>query len=307
VIEATFINDEVSRDLDEAIAFARAEGIAAIELRLIGDTNVVQLPWPQLHEVRRKLVAAGLGVAALSTPLFKCPLDGAPHDDAPDPFRAASHDFGDHLALIPRATAVAAFLGTARLRCFAFLGSGTYEEARVAILERLRLAGAEAMSFDPSARLCIENEPSTYVRSAADVGSLVRELGAPFEVLWDPGNAYFAGERAPRLGFDHVADLVTHIHVKDPRTEDGAMRFVPVGQGEIDYAAQTAAWAESGYTGFVSLEPHIMIGSSSLDGARACLDYLRPLLAAADAGGRVGDAADPGVAAESTPGPRDVS
>lgn len=299
MIEATFINDEVSRDLDEAIAFARAEGIAAIELRMIGDTNVVQLPWPQLHEIRRKLVAAGLSVAALSTPLFKCPLDGVPHDDDPDPFRAASHDFGDHVALIPRATAVAAFLGTARLRCFAFLGRGVFEEARVAILERLRLAGEEALSFDPSARLCIENEPSTYVRSAADVGALVGELGAPFEVLWDPGNAYHAGERGPLLGFDDVADLVTHIHVKDPRSANGATYYVPVGQGEIDYPAQVAAWAASGYAGYVSLEPHIMIGSSSLDGARACLDYLRPLLAAANAG--VPGAADAAAAASRRP------
>jgi sugar phosphate isomerase/epimerase len=302
VIEATFINDEVSRDLDEAIAFARAEGLAAIELRMIGDTNVVQLPWPQLEEIRRKLAAAGLRVAALSTPLFKCPLDGLPHDADPDPFRAASHDFGDHLALIPRATAVAAFLGTRRLRCFAFLGSGAYDEARVAILERLRLAGEEAISFDPSARLCIENEPSTYVRSAAEVGSLVRDLGAPYEVLWDPGNAYVSGERGPGLGFDHVADLVTHIHVKDPRIEDGATRFVPVGQGEIDYPAQVSAWAESGYTGYVSLEPHILIGRSSLDGARACLDYLRPLLAAANEGrlgaGEAGDV-DPDAAGAS--------
>jgi sugar phosphate isomerase/epimerase len=286
MIEATFINDEVSHDLDEAIAFARAEGIAAIELRMIGDTNVVQLPWPRLDEIRRKLAAAGLRVAALSTPLFKCPLDGLPHDADPDPFRAASHDFGDHLALIPRATAVAAFLGTTRLRCFAFLGDGAYETARVAILERLRLAGEEALSFDPQARLCIENEPSTYVRSAAEVASLVRELGAPYEVLWDPGNAYHAGERGPLVGFDDVADLVTHIHVKDPQSLDGATRYVPVGQGEIDYAAQVAAWAASGYAGYVSLEPHLIIGSSSLDGARACLDFLRPLLAAANAGVR---------------------
>jgi sugar phosphate isomerase/epimerase len=85
MIEATFINDEVSHDLDEAIAFARAEGIAAIELRMIGDTNVVQLPWPRLDEIRRKLAAAGLRVAALSTPLFKCPLDGCRTTPIPTP------------------------------------------------------------------------------------------------------------------------------------------------------------------------------------------------------------------------------
>jgi sugar phosphate isomerase/epimerase len=284
MIEATFINDEVSRDLDEAIAFARAEGLGAIELRMIGDTNVVQLPWRELEEVHRKLAGAGLRVAALSTPLFKCPLDGETDAADPDPFRAASQDFDDHLALIPRASAVAAFLGTRRLRCFAFLGTGAYADVRGAILERLRQAGAALAEADPTARFCVENEHTTYVRTAAEVASLVRDLGEPFEALWDPGNAHFAGERGHLLGFADVADLVTHIHVKDPREEDGTTRFVPVGQGDIDYPVQVAAWAEHGYAGYVSLEPHILVGHSSLEGARACLDYLRPLLAAANAG-----------------------
>jgi sugar phosphate isomerase/epimerase len=284
VIEPTFINDEVSRDLGEAIAFARAEGLGAIELRMIGATNVVQLPWTELEEIRRVLGEAGLRVAALSTPLFKCPLDGEGGDADPDPFRAASHDFDDHLALIPRASAVAALLGTRRLRCFAFLGTGAYADAREDVLERLRRAGAALAAADPTARFCVENEPSTYVRTAAELASLVRDLGEPFEALWDPGNAYHAGERGHLVGFDDVADLVTHIHVKDPRDDNGATRYVPLGGGDIDYPAQVAAWAAAGYAGYVSLEPHIIVGRSSLEGARACLDYLRPLLAAANAG-----------------------
>jgi sugar phosphate isomerase/epimerase len=284
MIEATFINDEVSRDLDEAIAFARAEGLGAIELRMVGATNVVQLPWAELEAIEGKLRGAGLRVAALSTPLFKCPLAGAGGDDDPDPFRAASHDFDDHLALIPRAAAVATLLGTRRLRCFAFLGSGAYADAREAILERLRRAGATLAAADPTMRFCVENEPSTYVRSAAELGSLVRDLGGPFEALWDPGNAYHAGERGHLLGFADVAEWVTHIHVKDPLTEGGTIRYVPLGGGDLDYAAQVAAWAAAGYAGYVSLEPHIIIGRASLDGARACLDVLRPLLAAVNAG-----------------------
>jgi sugar phosphate isomerase/epimerase len=302
VIEATFINDEVSRDLDEAIAFAGAEGIGAIELRMVGATNVVQLPWHELEEIRRKLDAAGLRVAALSTPLFKCPLDGAPSADDPDPFKAASQDFDDHLALIARASAVAAFLGTQRLRCFAFLGHGAYADVRDDILERLQRAGAALTAADPLARFCIENEHTTYVRTAAEVASLVRDLGEPFEVLWDPGNAHVAGERGHLVGFADVAGLVTHIHAKDPVEEGGTIRFVPLGQGDIDYPAQVAAWAEHGYAGYVSLEPHIMVGHSSQDGVRACLDYLRPLLAAANAGvPGAADATAAAVAAGETP------
>ncbi len=285
MLQATFISDEVSRDLDEAIAFARSEGIPAIELRMIGDTNVVELPWPEIERIRAKLEHADLKVAALSTPLFKCPLDGV-RDDESDPFKAASLDYADHLAAVPRAADVAEALGTTKLRCFAFLGSGTYADDRDRIVPLLRRAGDALSAHAPWARFCVENEHSTIVRTAAEVGDLVRALGAPFEVLWDPGNAYFSGERGPLVGFAAIGGAVAHIHVKDPVSDGaGGWRFVPVGQGEIDYAAQVRAWEASGYSGYVSLEPHLIIGQSSLPGARACLDYLRPLLAAgADAG-----------------------
>jgi len=284
VLEATFISDEVSRDLDEAIAFACAEGLSAIELRMIGDANVVTLPWPELEAIQAKLARAGLRVAALSTPLFKCPLGGGWIDDDPDPFKAVSLDFDDHLALIPRAAAAAELLGTDKLRCFAFLGRGAYADVRDAIVERLRRAAAVLGGHAPRARFCLENEHTTYVRTAAEVGDLVRELGAPFDVLWDPGNAYVAGERAPLLDFGRVAGLVTHVHVKDPVQDGDTLRFTALGRGEIDVRAQVRAWAESGYAGYVSLEPHLIVGRSSLDGARACLDFLRPLLAEANAG-----------------------
>ena len=284
MLEATFINDEVSRDLDEAIAFARAEGLGAIELRMIGDVNVVELPVAELERIRAKLDAAGLRVAALSTPLFKCPLGGEWDDDDPDPFKAASRDFADHLALIPTVVAAAHVLGTEKLRCFAFLGRGAYADVREAIVERLRRAGAALVALDPQLRFCIENEHTTYVRLADEVASLVRELGDPFDVLWDPGNAYASGARQPLLGVEAVAGLVTHVHVKDPTTAGDAVRFVVVGEGAIDYPAQVAAWVAAGYRGYVSLEPHLIVGRSSIPGARACLDYLRPLLAAANAG-----------------------
>lgn len=284
MMHATFINDEVSRDLDEAIAFAQAERVDAIELRMIGDANIVDLPWPALERIHQQLERARIRVAAISTPLFKCPLGGESADDDPDPFKAASRDFEEHLAMIPKVAAVAELLGTSKLRCFAFLGRGAYADVRDAIRERLQRAGEVLAAHAPAARFCLENEHTTFVRSAAEVGSLVRDLGAPFEVLWDPGNAYYAGERDPLLRFDAVAGLVTHIHVKDPRSDGEAIRFVQLGEGAIDYPAQVKAWASSGYAGYVSLEPHIIIGQSSLDGARACLDYVRPLLDEANAG-----------------------
>lgn len=283
-MRATFLNDEVSRDLDECIDFARSEGVDAIELRMIGDANVVTLPAAEQRELAAKLARAGLRVVALSTPLFKIPLEGDADPDDPDPFRAVTAGFEEHLELIPRAADAARLFGAPMLRCFAFLGRGDYRDVRAPILARLRSAGERLARHAPGLRFGLENEHTTYVRTAEEVADAVRALGDPFDVLWDPGNAFVAGERRPTLGFEAVAGLVGHIHVKDPLPDGDGLRFVPLGQGAIDYRAQAAAWARSGYRGFVGLEPHLIVGRSSIPGARACLDALRPLLADAVAG-----------------------
>jgi sugar phosphate isomerase/epimerase len=296
VMEATFINDEVSRDLGEAIEFAREERLSAIELRMIGDTNVIDLEWREIQAIKERLQKAGLAVAAISTPLFKCPLADEGGLDEGDPFRASASDFSEHLERTPKAARVASFLGTRIIRCFAFLGTGELAPVRSEIRERLLRAGKVLAAENPPVRFALENEHSTFVRTAAEVGSLVRELGDPFDVLWDAGNAYYSGVRSPLLDYQEIGGLVTHVHVKDPQANGEELRFVPLGQGEIDYPGQIEAWAESGYAGYVSLEPHLIIGKSSVAGARECLDYLRPLLSAANgsaggsAGGSIGGA-----------------
>jgi sugar phosphate isomerase/epimerase len=278
-MEPTFINDEVSRDLAEAVEFAVAERLSAIELRMIGDTNVVDLDWPELESIATQLSQAKLRVAAISTPLFKCPLEEELAEAADeDPFKASSRNWREHLALIPKAAAVATLLETTKLRCFGFLGDGQLAPVREEVVRRLGQAGRRLAAIDPHLRFCLENEHSTYVRTAAEVGSIVREVGRPFEVLWDPGNAYYSGIRAPVLDFHEVSGLVSHIHVKDPRSNGAGLRFVPLGEGEIDYPGQVDAWAKDDYSGYVSLEPHLIVGRSSLDGVRRCLRYLRPLL-----------------------------
>lgn len=88
-MEATFINDEVSRDLGEAIEFALAEGLSSIELRMIGDTNIVDLDWQEIESIGDRLRGAGLAVAAISTPLFKCPL---PQGEGPGFFVGEQRD-----------------------------------------------------------------------------------------------------------------------------------------------------------------------------------------------------------------------
>src|SRR5258708_1426960 len=65
------ITDEVSPSLDEALAFAREEGIGTIDLRVIDGRNVLALSRGDLADAARRVRAAGLSVSCICTPLLK--------------------------------------------------------------------------------------------------------------------------------------------------------------------------------------------------------------------------------------------
>jgi L-ribulose-5-phosphate 3-epimerase len=76
-------------------------------------------------------------------------------------------------------------------------------------------------------------------------------------VVWDPANAYVAGERAFPEGYRSIAPGdIAHVHAKDCRLEDGKPHWVPLGTGHLDWKGQFAALLADGYRGHVSLETH---------------------------------------------------
>src|SRR5690349_5250726 len=66
-----FITDEVSPSLDEGLAFARAEGIGTIDLRVLDGRNVLALSRSELADAARRVRAAGVSVSCICTPLLK--------------------------------------------------------------------------------------------------------------------------------------------------------------------------------------------------------------------------------------------
>src|SRR5262249_2946572 len=65
------ITDEVSPSLDVGIAFAREEGIGAIDLRVVDARNVLALSRTELTDAARRIRGAGLSVSCICTPLLK--------------------------------------------------------------------------------------------------------------------------------------------------------------------------------------------------------------------------------------------
>ena len=105
-MKISFITDEVTQSFDEAVRFARQNGLAGLELRSVEDTAIDMLPAETLRAWRRRLDAEGLTVCGLAGSFYKC----APEPDAVEA----------ELAKLERLCAAADILGCAFIRGFAF-------------------------------------------------------------------------------------------------------------------------------------------------------------------------------------------
>ena len=240
------ITDEISQDLPAAIAMARHFGLEGVELRNVWSRRADQLSGPELDRVAGLTRDAGLAVAAIAAPCFKCDLGNA-------------EQYREHIGILRAAVRAARALGTPIVRVFTFWKDRplelAYREILAAFAEPIRIAEGEGIT------LAVENEASTFIATGEQTARFLADLGSSaVRAIWDPGNAYYdvLRERAYPVGYEAVRDWIVHVHLKDCATspETGKLEWVVLGAGEIDIRGQLAALEADGYEGYVSLETH---------------------------------------------------
>jgi len=278
------ITDEVSSDLDAALDFAVARGLRHVELRTVAGTNLLELDDDRIADIAAAVTRRGLVVSCIASPVFKCPLSADRAVAAGDRFGERDGDVAHHRELLRRAADIATRLGTTRIRIFAFWRERDPEAHEAEIVQHLKEAADFALAR--GLHLLLENEPACNGGFADEVQRLARRVNSSaLSVVWDPGNEAFAGRPAFAQGYDAVRECLTHVHLKDvAQYADGRRRFVPIGQGTVDYRGQLQALCDDGYEGWLTLEPHL--GASPPAGAdvAATVDGLFAILQTIQAG-----------------------
>jgi len=229
------ITDEVSPSLDEGIAFARAEGIGTIDLRVIDGCNVLALSRAELANVARRVRSAGLAVSCICTPLLKWSPPGKTAQTGGDQF---GFELGERAPrdVYAEAFAAAEILGARDLRVFSYL---TYDNYR---LEDLRAPMDDLLAFAErfDMKLHVENEGVCNIQGFAELEALVTAYRHPrLRALPDIANAY---RRSKPPSADDLARLLPFadmLHIKDYANAAGG--FVAAGEGDIPLADLLAA------------------------------------------------------------------
>lgn len=242
----SYITDEVTQDLAEAIACAKRWDLQGVELRTVEDTAIDEIPGARLKEYKKMLDAQGLAVSDLASSFYKCPMEDT----------AAVE--GD-LEKLKRLLEAADILDCPSIRGFAFIRpeDGTISEE--AIIEAFRKP-AEVLRAG-GRKLLLESDPSVTTYNHKRLAALLRRLDAPcFGAIYDPGNDIYdeiENETPYPDGYTQIKPYIAHVHVKDAmRGKDNKPFCVKPGTGWVDYPGLLHALASDGYDGWYSLETH---------------------------------------------------
>ncbi len=228
------ITDEVSPSLDEGIAFARAEGIGTVDLRVIDGRNVLALSREELADAARRVRAAGLAVSCICTPLLKWSPPGKAAPTKGDQF---GFELGNRApgAVYAQAFEAAEVLGARNLRVFSYLTYDGYrmDDLRGPIDELLALAE----KFDMV--LHVENEGVCNIAGFAELEELVTAYRHErLRALPDIANAYRRGLPPSAADLARLLPFADMLHFKDYSA--AAQCFVAMGEGDIPFAALLA-------------------------------------------------------------------
>jgi sugar phosphate isomerase/epimerase len=260
--------DEISPDLDEQLAVLAAESISHLELRSVWSTNVADLDDAQLACFRRRIEESGVRVSAIGSPIGKSGID------AP---------FEPELERLRRIADIADQLGTTLVRVFSFFIPQRQDPQlyRAQVIDRMR-ALAE-LAAERGLVLAHENEKKIYGDRPERCADIIASVGSPaLRATFDAANFVQCGIRPHSEGYELLRPQLVYVQVKDALMATGEV--VPAGQGDGEVAETLAALRDSGFQGYLSLEPHLAMagsfgGFSGPDGFRRASGALKDLLA----------------------------
>ena len=240
-LKLSAFSDEISPELDEQIRVCREVGVTHVELRHVRGVNVLDFDAGLRAEIKTKLRDNGMGVICIGSPIGKVKIN--------DPWPA-------HFDRFKHAVDLAEEFGAPNVRIFSYYppeAGGDMQAHRDEVLRRMR----EKVEYVKGRNVTIlhENEKGIFGDRGGSCFDLIVSVNSPqFRCAFDFANYVQVGE-SPLSNWRRLKPYVVHIHVKDAKMKDGTI--VPAGLGDGDVGRIIADAWQSGYRGFLALEPHL--------------------------------------------------
>ncbi len=233
--------DEISPKLDVQIATLKEIGVNHIEMRSVNEKNIGDFSVFFAKRIKKKLDKNNIKISALGSPIGKIDING---------------NFEKHFKKFKHIVKLAKIFDTKYIRMFSFYieNEETHDEYYEKVVARLKKLIEYAKEQDVV--LLHENEKGIFGDTPERCKKLFDELYCDsFRCTFDPANFVQCGSNTVEA-FDLLSNYVEYMHIKDAKLSDGLV--VPPGKGDGKIKELMQKLSEKNYSGFISLEPHLM-------------------------------------------------
>jgi len=269
----SIINDEISDDIKEVVAFLKMHKLHYIELRSFGRENIANINIPQLKKYAGYFRKNHIKVSSIASPLLKWEINkmnvGRVKGDSLN-----SHFYSHNNDSPEKIFEIAEIFQAKYIRIFSFLKYSGFEIADLKQnIEELLLLAKKYNKI-----LLIENEPACNINTAEHLYTFIRYFKSDrIKILFDPGNIYKQGGNLDYNNLSRIKEYIRYVHVKD--CSFGNKSYAVLGEGNINYK-NFISWMqrEADKNIFYSLETHVS-SKNRMNETGESLRKLRELLA----------------------------
>ena len=236
----TGFSDEIDKNIENQFLHLNKLGIAYFEPRTINGKSIADLSQQEAYELKAVMDKYKIAASSIGSPIGKIKI---------------TDDVQPHIDMLRRVIKTANILGTTYIRIFSFFipQNEHYSLYKDEVINRLRLMVDIAEKEDVI--LLHENEKEIYGDIAPRCLEIVTEIDSPnLRCVFDPANFVQCGQKVFPEAYQMLRPYIEYMHIKDA-TPDG--KVVPSGYGIGGVKDILINLKESGYEGFVSLEPHL--------------------------------------------------
>ncbi len=241
-------SDEISDDLNEQIRVVKSLGMEYISLRGINGKNIGDFTAQEFEtDVLPVLNAEGIKVSSIGSPIGKVFIDD-------------EEGFKKQMNMLRQICEIANMLDCKYIRMFSFFikKEENYDDYEAQVVEKLKQFVAVAEKY--KVILLHENEKDIFGDIARRCAVMFEQIKSPyFKAIFDFANFVQCGEDTLKA-YEIMKEHIVYFHIKDASYSVSYNVLCGTGDGKTEEILKMAF--DSGYEGFLTLEPHLaMFGS----------------------------------------------
>lgn len=250
-INISGFSDEISADFNTQLETVSKLGMHYLSLRGIEGKNIGDYTIEEIQtNVKPRLERFRIGVSSIGSPIGKI-------------FVQDEEAFIQQKEMLGRLCRISNLLDCKYIRIFSFYipRGDDPDQYRDEVIDKIKIFTKIAEPFGVT--LLHENEKDIYGDIARRCSEILNAVNSShFQAIFDFANFVQCGED-PQECYDLLKNQVAYIHIKDAVKSDHQNVVCGTGDGKI--ASILSQAIRSGYQGFLTLEPHLVIFDSLKD------------------------------------------